>query len=460
MSPSEPRPFWFWMVLWGEDFRSKFLDTCLPSLLAPGNLPAIAARRPANFVIATTAADWQAMNSTAIFAELKRHVTPIKLELPSASPDRPSWQRAVDGKKLCCEFLFAKKAYAIFINPDHLYADGSMRRLDELAQQGVEFVSNDAITSVEDAPFLRLLAESGLARRDGDIAPIAIAPRQLVGLAVRSMHRMWLALGWEAPYYWGLSPYAWWRVAGDQGMVGFCLGTEPTLCDYAAVRDHDSAVLDERGADGDYAVRNFADCTRFYCIRDSDEFYSVALDPPSYNVPPLLRQLLGGLSKGAEFRALCTGATGVKWNWMQKTKLFAPTRVHTEPIDEEKWQAAEKRALRILLRWVDPDGPLAKLGSSLPPALTGYASVDAQINEIRRQYRLERTIWRACTLGTLVFRLQRSFGVARALQRRLVLASRGDRAALRWWSWALRKRMSRYLGLSFSEPRPEVQDRD
>jgi hypothetical protein len=101
-----------------------------------------------------------------------------------------------------------------------------------------------------------------------------------------------------------------------------------------------------------------------------------------------------------------------------------------------------------------------KLGSGLPPALTGYASLDARINAIRRQHRLERTIWRACTLGPLVFRLQKSFGVARALQRRFVLASRGDRSALRWWSWVLRKRMSRYLGLSFSEPRPELQDRD
>jgi hypothetical protein len=131
MSLSEPRPFWFWMVLWGEDFRNKFLDTCLPSLLAPGNLPAIADRRPAKFVIATTAADWQALSSTAIFAELERYATPIYLELPPAVPDRPSWRRAVDGKKLCCEFLFGKKAYAIFINPDHLYANGSMRRLDD-----------------------------------------------------------------------------------------------------------------------------------------------------------------------------------------------------------------------------------------------------------------------------------------------------------------------------------------
>jgi hypothetical protein len=240
-------------------------------------------------------------------------------------------------------------------------------------------------------------------------------------------------------------------------MVSFGLGTEMTLCDYAAVRDHDSAILDNRGTDGDYTMRHFANCTRFYFIRDSDEFYSVGLDPSSHNARALRRQRFGEFGKGAVFRALYKGATGIRWNWLQQTKLFAPTRIHTEPINEEKWQAAEKRALRTLLTWVDPPGPLAKLGSSLPPAL-GYASLDAQIKAIRRQHRLERVIWRACCLGGSPVRLLIWFGVAKILIRRLILALRGDRAALRWWRWVARKRMSRYLRLPFSESRPEIRD--
>ena len=189
------------MILWGEAFRRKFLDTCLPNLLAPGNLPSVANRRPVKLVIATTAADWQALAATAIFRLLEQHAMPVYLELPPAVPDQPSWQRAIAGKKLCCDFLFREKGYGIFINPDHLYADGSMRRLDELAQQGVEVVINNAMTSVEDGWFLSLLAVSGLAARDSDVAPIAIAPRQLVGVAIRAMHSMWLVFEWPAPHY-------------------------------------------------------------------------------------------------------------------------------------------------------------------------------------------------------------------------------------------------------------------
>jgi hypothetical protein len=102
-------------------------------------------------------------------------------------------------------------------------------------------------------------------------------------------------------------------------------------------------------------------------------------------------------------------------------------------VDEETWQASERRALRTLLRWVDPPGPLATLDNSLPPALRRGAAIDAQIDAIRREHRLEPLLWRACTLGPSLFCLQTWLGVADILRRRLALAMRGDRAALRWW---------------------------
>lgn len=263
------------------------------------------------------------------------------------------------------------------------------------------------MTSVDDTQFSRLLVQSGLAHRDSDIAPIAISPRQLVGIAVRSMHSMWQVFEWEAPYFWGLSGGAWWRVDGDRGMVLFGLGTEMTMCDYAAVRHHDSSILDDRGTDGDYTIRHVGNSGRLYFIPDSDEFYSVALDASSYNARALRRQPFGEFGKGSVFRALCTDKTGITWNRLQKTKLFAPTRIHSEPIAQEKWQAAETQALRKLLTWVDPPGPLAPFGAGLPAALTRYASLDDQISVLRVRHRLQRMIWRACSFGPALFRLPR-----------------------------------------------------
>src|SRR4051794_10265041 len=98
---STKRPFYFWMGLWGEEFWQKFLTYGLPSLLAPGNLPGVAAERSAFFIVATTAEDWKAFTTAPIFTEMTRYVIPIFLELPPPTPYRPVWLRSVDSKKLC-----------------------------------------------------------------------------------------------------------------------------------------------------------------------------------------------------------------------------------------------------------------------------------------------------------------------------------------------------------------------
>src|SRR5580698_8717391 len=45
------------MPVWGYRFVSQFLEFCLPTLLAPGNLPAVAAMLPTRFVLLTSEAD-------------------------------------------------------------------------------------------------------------------------------------------------------------------------------------------------------------------------------------------------------------------------------------------------------------------------------------------------------------------------------------------------------------------
>ena len=60
------RPFYFVVVLWGERFRNYFLDLCLPTLLAPGNLPALATAQRSKFFIWTRPDDWAAIKLSLI----------------------------------------------------------------------------------------------------------------------------------------------------------------------------------------------------------------------------------------------------------------------------------------------------------------------------------------------------------------------------------------------------------
>jgi hypothetical protein len=58
-------------IAWGEAFVDKFMNYCLPSLLAPGNIPALARRKRVVHSIVTTEADRDRMIAHPIFPRLK-----------------------------------------------------------------------------------------------------------------------------------------------------------------------------------------------------------------------------------------------------------------------------------------------------------------------------------------------------------------------------------------------------
>src|SRR5208282_5679561 len=51
------------LPVWGDEFVGQFLDDSLPTLLAPGNIPALAAALPTRFVFLTRARDEAAIRA-------------------------------------------------------------------------------------------------------------------------------------------------------------------------------------------------------------------------------------------------------------------------------------------------------------------------------------------------------------------------------------------------------------
>ena len=60
-SKAADSPFYFIVVVWGEEFRTHFLRFCLASLLSSGNIPALDIARRSKFLLATRPEDWEAM---------------------------------------------------------------------------------------------------------------------------------------------------------------------------------------------------------------------------------------------------------------------------------------------------------------------------------------------------------------------------------------------------------------
>ncbi len=474
------RPFYFVVVVWGDQYRNYFLEYCLPSLLASRNIPALAGQRPAKYLIATTTDDWRAMNETAIFRELERYVRPVFIELPPCPADRPYWMQNIVGHRLCCDLIFQHKAYRIFTSPDSIASDGTIARLHELAASGVEAVFKLTVPTAETKTFFRTLAEMSLlpeksARDTG--SPLVYSGRQLAAATLRAMHQMSAVNEWEASHFCGYASTPWWSVPNEEGIVAFGGFWDILLIDYAAVKIYDSTILDDRGWDGDYILKTVGDFRATYLVRDTDEINFAGWNSLPWT--PLARVPHGELGKGAAFRASFYRKS---WNSLHRRLAFFPTRIHAAPLTRQ-WSTIEKKALHTLLTWLDTPSDLEAMRQELPPRLRDPVDMDAQIAACRPRW------WHRSKLSSRVYlayiatrtRLYdgqeraagrpRFFGllnslpiiwpalhVSRIAGRRCGLLIIGDAGAIRWWKWRLRKAAADLTGRTFVEPRPNPPD--
>ena len=275
------RAFYFIVVLWGERFRNYFLDFCLASVLSPGNIPALQTSRSSKFLIATQPEDWAAIRDTVMFRLLDRYVEPIYIEIPPCPPDRSGYQHMSIGHRLACEMAHRDEAYAVILTPDCMLSDGSVARLQELARGGTQLVLTAALRFGEE-PFLAHLQEGGLLPNDkrGDSGtPLVITGAQMVHAAVNGFHSETLAYEWDAPGIMAISPAAWWRVPGEDGILLHSLSWAPLLLDYGAVGDHDTSTFDQWTLDGDYLYNNTQSMKHVHVVQDSDELFLASWGP-------------------------------------------------------------------------------------------------------------------------------------------------------------------------------------
>ena len=59
--------------VWGYQFIGRFLEFCLPTLLAPNNIPAIARAKPCRFILLSSLADAPIIQSHPAWQKLGRH---------------------------------------------------------------------------------------------------------------------------------------------------------------------------------------------------------------------------------------------------------------------------------------------------------------------------------------------------------------------------------------------------
>ena len=420
MDDALQRPFYFIVVLWGERFRDYLLEYCVPSLLSPGNLPALASRQRSKLLIATTQDDWAAIKASVIFAKLAQCIEPEFIEIPPCPPDRSSYDHMGIGHKRACELAFRDSAYAAILTPDCMLSDGTVARLQEFARSGCQLVIAAALR-FDDQLFLGHLRTMGVladGKRSESGRPLVISGRQMAYAAVNGLHSETLALEWNAPGFMPIVAAAWWRVPGEDGILLHSLSWAPVLFDYGALPEHDLSVLDKWTLDGDYIFNNLKHLKNIHVVQDSDELFLASWGPPAGE--PLKKRRVpfaGHQVAKAQFGSSFKSAF---FDPFKRSTFFLPVRWHAEPLNN-KWQALESQVAKELLRYVTPPN------QSLLSGATGWGEKTARVatHALVALFVTLRPIFIACYYP-------------RAVWRKVRQALRGDRASIRQLLWYVR----------------------
>ena len=356
MTTNSPRPFYFMVPFWGQRYREYFVDTCLPSLLAPGNLPLLQAADGHRFLIATTKSDWNAIERLPIMEKLRAYATPILIEIQEPdSATAPGGRNAINYQNLCqkrlVETAYQYRGYGCLLSPDIIISDGMIAALLRWAQEGYQLVLCPALRQAEEGVRADLFRDGYL--RSGERPSlsgraIAIPPRRVGELLVRHLHPEVLAFEEGNPGRPFLPPFRFWRVPGGRGIILHTFFGLPVLMDYAAVESHDSACLDHGAFENVYLGRNFSHCDRVHIVEDSDEFgiLSVTPSPSQAGRPaPTPRRRLDWMIKLAQTCSLRESmAFYARRNRdVVKRNLFrVAVRWHTADLDAV-WQLEERQ---------------------------------------------------------------------------------------------------------------------
>lgn len=275
------RPFYFYVVAWGEQFRGYLAELCLPSLLSPNNIPALSNRATSRILICTTREDWEALRAAPIFPLLVRHIEPVWIEMPLPEPDDSKMMVMSRGQKECLEMAFRDRAYGIVLAPDLVLSDGSVAELQRLALEGKKLVLSVALRFSMD-PIVAAFRSRGL-MRPGEA--LTLQPRELMQIALPNLHSEIRRFEWDAPYFSEFPISCYWRVPDGSGIVVHSFSWAPMLLDFGSLKEHRSETLDNWTLDGDYVHLNFPGSRPtdddVHVVTDSDRLAFVSMTSES-----------------------------------------------------------------------------------------------------------------------------------------------------------------------------------
>jgi hypothetical protein len=317
---------YFSTPVWGAGHIELFKTVGLPSLLSSLNLPAIDEPANCRYFLYTRAQDVAQLKDCEAFRRLEHlipveiHPVPEPIELPHSAM---SWCHAHSLRR-----ADEDDVAAVFLPPDCIWSDGSLARLQRLANEGKSVVHMSGIRLNKDsaAPALRSL------RTEGG-AVLEIKAEALVELGLRHLHAIALSHFWGEHEGKMLPANLYWTVPG-QGLVVRCFHLHPLLVKSQIKFARFASTIDD-----DLALSACPDSSTEYVVVDSDEILAFELSSPSHKVgAPFPKSSIESVAAWTEMGA----------NARHRQLVKHTIRLHYQPIDPVLWAPIEAEAEGVI----------------------------------------------------------------------------------------------------------------
>ena len=267
------RPFYFLVTFWGGAYVDDFLDFCLASLMAPGNLPALKSTGwPCRIVICTTPADIVHLKTRPFFNQVAAGFPVDFIEFSGPGEGEGKMLTMSRGHVLLSSRAHRDRALAVYLTPDMIFSARAIDCVGRAARDGVRALLVPAIRYSQEAVLDRF-AKDGI--RVGGL-PLAVPERKLAEIGIESLHSETRRYEFEKPWFATFPISVYWRAAA--GMVLYTFSWAPMLLDYGAMDGaHDQSTFEKWTMDGDYVYRNFDQPGHTRIVTDSDELMLVTL---------------------------------------------------------------------------------------------------------------------------------------------------------------------------------------
>lgn len=261
-------PYHFITPVWGAEYTRLFVDVCLPTLLAPGNIPTLTDVPGSLYQIFTSPEDQRVIEKSVAFRKLTQHIKaefqPIRARVDSI---RNQYFVQSDCYRRGIKISDAAGAAMIFLNADVVVADGGISTLLRLIDSGKRAIMAMGVRLNKQAVEPALLRLSD----DPQNCAITVSPRQLARLATDNLHQISRTHLYRSDDE-GLNPAGlFWRV-GDEGLLMHCFHLHPVVV-YPRRKNAPFTTT----IDNDYLMEACPDLAEMYVIQDSDEFLACEL---------------------------------------------------------------------------------------------------------------------------------------------------------------------------------------